>query len=236
MQIRRPIVGHSSPDGLNGPARGLSSVDAGNRWPVTAIPRTVALAALAGLGAAALAALVVILRGGEFDATDWRLVGTLAAALFCGSAALAAFRLGPPLWLVALLPLAAFVFLAVAIWSDRVWESRPEPVAKGVVSAAAVTLAVLMVVSLRLQTPITGRPAELLYLGESALISVTMLVALALLWSWDASFFDGGGEGENVTNAAQRTLLALFSLSVVGYLATPLLARLLPPEPVGSRR
>jgi hypothetical protein len=208
----------------------------GNLRSVTAIPRTVALAAVAVLGAAALAALAVILRGGEFDETDWRLVGTLAAALFCGSAALAAFRFGAPLSPVALLPLAAFAFLAVAIWSERVWRSNEEWLAKGVLSAAAVTLAVLMVASLRLQTPITGRPAALIYFGVSALISVTMFLALALLWSWDAPFFDDSGGSENVANLAQRALLALFSLSVLGYLATPLLARLLPPEPAGSPR
>jgi hypothetical protein len=181
---------------------------------VTAIPRTAALAVLAVLGAGSLVALGVILRGGEFGETDWRLVGMLAAALLCGSAALAALRFGPPVAWVALLPLAAFAFFALAILSERIWEWKPEPVAKGVLSAAAVTLAVLLVASLRLQTPITGRPAARLYLGVSALIVVTMLVALVLLWSWDATF----------------------SLSVLGYLATPLLARLLPPEPAGSPR
>lgn len=203
---------------------------------MTAIQRTAALAALAVLGAGALVALGVIFRGGEFGETDWRLVGMLAAALLCGSAALAALRFGPPVSWVALLPLAAFAFLALAIVSERIWEWKPEPVAKGVLSAAAVTLAVLLVASLRLQTPITGRPAARLYLGVSALIVATMLVALVLLWSWDAPFIDGSEGSENVVNVAQRALLAMFALSALGYLATPLLARLLPPEPVGSPR
>ncbi len=202
---------------------------------MTAIPRAVALAALAVLGAAVLAALAVILRGGEFDDTDWRLVGTLAAAILCGSAALTAVRFGRPLSPIALLPLAAFAFLAVAIWWERVWQSNAEWAAKGVVTAAAVTLAVLLVASLRLQTPITGRPAALLYLGVSTLILLTTVVGLVMLWSWDASFFNGG-QSENVANVAQRALLALGTLSVLGYLATPLLARLLPPEPAGSPR
>jgi hypothetical protein len=203
---------------------------------VKAIPRTVAVAALAVLGAAALAAFAVILRGGEFDDTDWRLVGTLAAAMFCGSAAFAAVRFGLPLAPVALLPLAALALTVVAIWWEGVWRSNAEWAAEGILSAAAVTLAVLMVASLRLQTPITGRPAARLYLGVSALIVATTVVALALLWSWNPPFLDGNGESENVANVAQRALLALFSLSVVGYLATPLPARLLPPEPAGSPR
>jgi hypothetical protein len=63
-----------------------------------------------------------------------------------------------------------------------------------------------------------------------------MLFGLVLLWSWDASFFDSGWEPENVANVARRVLLALGALSVIGYLATPLLARLLPPERGGSLR
>jgi hypothetical protein len=203
---------------------------------VTAVPRTLALSLLVLLGTAALAGLGVVLRGGEFDDTDWRLVGTLAAALLCGSAALTALRFGLPVSLFAVLPLTAFVVLAVALWSDRVWESNQAGFAKLVISAVALTFALLMVGSLRLQTPITGRPTAWLYLGVSALILVTTLFGLALLWSWDAPFFDGGGEPESVANVAQRALLALGTLSVIGYLATPLLARLLPPEPVGSPR
>lgn len=203
---------------------------------MTAIPRTLALSLLGLLGTAALAGLGVVLRGGEFDDTDWRLVGTLAAALLCGSAALTALRFGLPVSLFAVLPLTAFVVLAVALWSEGVWESNQAGFAKLVISAVAGTFALLMVGSLRLQTPITGRPAARLYLGVSALILVTMLFGLALLWSWDASFIDGGGEPESVANVAQRALLALGTLSVIGYLATPLLARLLPPEPAGSPR
>jgi hypothetical protein len=208
---------------------------AGNFRPVT-IPRTVILSLLGLLAAGALAAFGVILRGGEFDETDWRLVGTLAAALLCGSAALATLRFGLPVSLFAVLPLTAFAVLGVAIWSESVWESNRAGFAKLVISALAGTLAMLMVASLRLQTPIMGRPAARLYLGVSALILMTMLFGLVLLWSWDASFFNSGGEPENVANVAQRVLLALGALSVIGYLATPLLARLLPPERAGSLR
>ena len=64
---------------------------------------------------------------------------------------------------------------------------------------------------------------------------VTTFYGLILLWSWDASFGNGGGANENVADAPQRVLLALFSLSVIAYLATPLIARALP-ERDGSPR
>ncbi len=199
--------------------------------PVTpSLSRVATAAAVGALALAALAALAVIARGGEVDETDWRLVGTLLAALFCGSGAMTALRFQLPYRFVTAVPLAAFAFLAIALWSERVWGNHAETVAKGVLSAVALTLAVLLVASLRLQTPFTSAQVWLAYVAVSALIVVTTLLALALLWSWDAPFIDGGsGREENVASVAQRGLLALFALSVLAYLALPLVTRLLTP-------
>lgn len=201
------------------------------------VSRAAAVAALAVLGLAWAGAFVVIARGGEMDEWDWRVIGTLWAVLFCGSAALVALRFRIPYRAVAAAPVGALLFLALAIWSERLWEDRLETIAKVVVSVLAVTLCVLLVGSLRLQTSFADRRLTLVYLGASAVIILTTAYALIVLWSWDAPFFgNGGGGSENVANAAQRVLFALFSLSVLAYLATPLLARALPPERDGSPR
>ena len=191
--------------------------------------RGAALVALAALGAGLLAALLVLARGGELTDTDWRLIGSLFAALYCGSAVLVAVALRG-LWGVADLTGAAAVVLLVAIWKDGIWDDT-ETLAKLVLTALAVTLAALLVGSLRLQIVFTRRLVWLAFLAVSAVIVLTLVVALVLLWSWNPpGFFDGGGEGENVANVAQRVLIALFALSVAGYLATPLLPRVLPPR------
>jgi hypothetical protein len=201
------------------------------------VSRVASIVALAVLALAWAGAFVVIARGGEMDEWDWRVIGTLWAALFCGSAALVALRFRIPYRAAAAAPVGALLFVALAIWSERLWQDRFETIAKVVVSVLAVTLCVLLVGSLRLQTSFADRRLTLVYLGASALIAVTTAYALILLWSWNAPFFgDGGGESENLADAAQRVLFALFSLSVLAYLATPLLARALPPERDGSPR
>jgi hypothetical protein len=194
------------------------------------VSRTAAAAAAGVLALGALAALAVIARGGEFDDTDWRLVGTLLAALFCGSGALTALRFRIPYRVVAALPVAAFAFLVLALWSERLWQDRFETIAKVVLSSLAITLAVLLIASLRLQTPFTSAQVWLAFVSVSGLIAITTVFALLLLWSWNAPFVDGGNGGtENVADVAQRILLALFSLSVLSYLGLPLLTRLLTP-------
>ena len=99
-----------------------------------------------------------------------------------------------------------------------------------VLSSLAITLAVLLIASLRLQMPFTSAQVWLAFVSISALIAITTVFALLLLWSWDAPFVDGGSGGtENVANVAQRILLALFSQSVFSYLGLPLLTRLQTP-------
>jgi hypothetical protein len=81
-----------------------------------------------------------------------------------------------------------------------------------------------------------SRSATVVALGVLAVAwAGACFYGLILLWSWDASFGNGGGANENVADAPQRVLLALFSLSVIAYLATPLIARALP-ERDGSPR
>ena len=192
------------------------------------VPRAAALGALVALACGALAALTVLARGGELTDTDWRLIASIVAVLYCGSGVVAAaavrgFRA------FAALPALGAAALLVAIWNDG-W-SDWELVGKVVLTALVVALAVLLLASLRLLTVFTRRTVWAFYAAVSALIALTALVALVLLWSWNPGFFDGG-PGENVANVAQRVLIALFALSVAGYLATPLLARVLPPTRV----
>lgn len=192
------------------------------------IARWAAYGALSLLAVGALAALGVLARGGEVDDTDWRLLGTLGAALFCGSAALTALRFGMPYRATAALPIAAFAFLALALWSEALWDHGTENVAKAVLSSLTVTLAVLLIAALRLQTPFTNARVWLASISVSGLIAVTTMLALVLLWSWNAPFLDeGSGGSENVANVAQRILIALFALSVLSYLALPFAARML---------
>jgi hypothetical protein len=201
------------------------------------VPRAAAMITLGAIGLGALAALGVIARGGEMSETDWRLIGSLWSVLFCGSATLVALRFRIPYRAFAAAPVIAFVVVMVAIWSERIWDGNAEVVAKAVLSVLAATLCVLLVGSLRLQTAFLDRRLTLAYVGVAALMVVTTVYALLLLWAWDAPFVEGGGgRSENVANAAQRVLFALFSLSVLGYLATPLLSRVLPPESAESPR
>jgi hypothetical protein len=201
------------------------------------VPRAAATIALGALALGALAALRVIARGGEVSETDWRLIGSLSAALFCGSAALVALRFRIPYRAFAVAPVIAFLVVQVAIWSERIWDGNAEIVAKTVLSLLAATLCVLLVGSLRLQAAFVDRRLTLVYVAVAVLMVVTTVYALLLLWAWDAPFVEGGvGTSENVANVAQRGLLALFSLSVLGYLATPLLPRVLPLESAESPR
>jgi hypothetical protein len=201
------------------------------------VPRAAATIVLSALALGAFAALAVIARGGEMSDTDWRLIGSLWTALFCGSAAFVALRFRIPYRAFAVAPVIAFVIVLVAIWSERIWYDNGEIVAKTVLSVLAATLCVLLVGSLRLQTAFVDRRLTLVYVAVAALMVVTTVYALLLLWSWDAPFVEGGvGRSDNVANAAQRVLIALFSLSVLGYLATPLLPRVLPPESAESPR
>lgn len=168
------------------------------------------------------AALAVTARGGELDDRDWQVLGTVAAALLCGGAALAALRLGAPIAFAAAVPLTALGLLAAEIWTKGLSDDF-ENDAKAILTALASTLAVLLVTSLRLHLPRGVEAVRRLHLAVSALILVTTVYALALLWSWDPAFFDGG-TGENVANAAQRVLVALFILSTAAYLAAPFVA------------
>jgi hypothetical protein len=188
------------------------------------------------LAVGAVASVAVAARGGELDDTDWKAIGTLWAALLCGSAALGAVTVArrPGYLGVAVagtaIGVASFAFIALAIWNDSLWADDPERLLKGVATALLASLTTLLVVSLRFQAPWTTRATALASLAVSALIVLTTIYALVLLWSWDAPFFDGGSGGGDVANVPQRILLVLFALSVLGYLALPLVARLMPPR------
>jgi hypothetical protein len=183
---------------------------------------TLTTAVVAAIAVGVFAALALLARGGELDNRDWQVIGTAATSLFCGGAALTALRLGAPTAFAAAVPLAALALLAAEIWSLGLWDDSETDV-KAILTSLASTLAVLLVTSLQLQLPHGVGAVRRLHLAVSALILVTTLYGLVLLWSWDPSFFDGG-TGRNVDNTAQRVLVASVVLSVGAYLATPFVA------------
>ena len=196
---------------------------------------------LAVVGIATLAALAVAIGTGEFDDREWKVVATVWAALLCGGAAGAGLRLilrrdlpivGTACFLIAL---ASFIVFAVTIWNDGLWDDHAETLFKLCVSGLALVVAALVVASLRLQLEV-GHPAvRIAYYVAAALATVTALVSVGLLWAWELQFFDGDGGGEELEDSAQRLLLALFTLSVGAYLATPLLQWALPRRDERSR-
>ena len=199
-----------------------------------AVSAAIAIATVGALGIAAV--------GEGWHEREWRTLASIWAVLLCGSA------IGTSLVLVASrrAAIAGYVSAAVAaltlaallvgIWSDRLWDRYDEEnVAKVLASGLALTLAGLLVVSLRLQLALDRRELAIAYIVVSTLVVLTAIYAVALLWLWDSPVGEGEG-GRRIEDVATRALLALFALSVAGYLITPLLERALPRYAARSRR
>jgi hypothetical protein len=169
------------------------------------------LGAAAILVAAALVALVAILRG-SFSETDGRILGTLGSLLYCGGAALAGLalvdrRVAPALaWAMVALSVVAFALLAGAIWTDDETTWR-----------LALSLALALLAGLFATTGllVTARPAlRRLALGAGALAALAVSLTLVPVWRDEAP-------GSVLAKAMGVTWV----LSVLAYLLAPVLQR-----------
>lgn len=173
------------------------------------------LGAAAILVAAALISLVAVLEG-NFSETDGRILGTLAALLFCGGAALAGFALadrGPARalgHLVAGLAGLTFALLGVAIW--EAWRYGGSPPWRLAFSSALLLVAGIVATTGLL---LTRRPA-LQRLAAVAGGLTTLAVALTLVPLWRD---DDPGSG------LAKALGATWILAALAYLLGPVLQR-----------
>jgi hypothetical protein len=171
------------------------------------------IGAAAILVAAALVALVAVLRG-DFSDTDGRILGTLAAALFAGSTLLAGLALverGGRLlgWAaVAVAPLS-FAVLVYSIWSF-VFDGEDDAWRWGWVGILAL-LAALMALTARL----LARSVPLVRLAALAgvLAGIASAVSVAAIWSDDPGDTFG------------RAIAVLWILAGLAYLLVPVLQR-----------
>jgi hypothetical protein len=173
------------------------------------------LGAAAILVAAALISLVAVLKG-SFSDTDANILGTLAALLYCGGAALAGFALadrGPARTLgrvVAGLSAATFALFAAAIWAAWTYEGNPP-------WRLAFSSALLLVAGLVATTGLllTRRPA-LQRLAAAAGGLTTLAVSLTLVPLW---------RDDDPGSALAKAIGATWILAALAYLLGPVLQR-----------
>ena len=173
------------------------------------------IGAAAILVAAALVALVAVLRG-DFSDTDGRILGTLAAALLAGSTVVAGLALvergtGRVLgWLAVTVSVPAFGLLVYAIWSF-VFDGGEENAWRWGWSGALVLVAALVGVTAQLlaRTPSVTRLAWV----ACALAATAAAVSIGAIWS------DEPGD------AIGRTIAVLWILAGLAYLLVPVIQR-----------
>lgn len=170
--------------------------------------------AAAILVAAALIALTAVLRG-SFSETDGRILGSLAALLFSGGAALAGLALaerGParPLgWLLAASAPVGLAFLLRAVWETGVdGEEGPWQLAW----SAALALVAGIVASTGLL--FATRPALARLAGAAGALS-GIAAALSIVAIWD----------QNPSDALAKTIGATWILASLAYFLVPVLQR-----------
>jgi hypothetical protein len=169
------------------------------------------LGAAAILVAAALIALVAVLRG-SFSETDGRILGTLGALLYCGAAALAGLALVdrgvvPALgWGMAALSTATLAALSAAIWTDgdRAWRVA--------ISAALYLLAGAVATTGLL---LTTRPV----LHRLALVAGALAVIAASLTLFPVWRDDDPGSG------LAKAIGVAWILAALAYLLAPVMER-----------
>jgi hypothetical protein len=173
------------------------------------------LGAAAILVAAALISLVAVLKG-SFSETDGRILGTLAALLYCGGAALAGFALadrGPARTLgrvVAGLSAFTFALFAAAIW--EAWTYHGSPPWHLAFSSALFLLAGLVATTGLL---LTRRPA-LQRLAAVAGGLTTLAVSLTLIPIW---------RDDDPGSTLAKAMGATWILAALAYLLGPVLQR-----------
>jgi len=158
------------------------------------------------LGVAALVSIVALLRG-EFTETDGKILGTLGAALLCGSASLAGLALidrrdlVPLGWAVAAAGALGFAVLTWQVWTQFDSESWS-------LDAVTVVVAGLMLATARL----LHRRFEWLFWTSAAL---TTLAAAVYVWAIHADP-DGDNWGKALGTLGILTVLAWFLVPVLG--------------------
>lgn len=173
------------------------------------------LGAAAILVAAALISLVAVLRG-SFSDTDGNILGTLAALLYCGGAALAGFALAdrgpaPALgWVVVGLAGVTFALFAAAIW--EAWTYAGSPPWRLALSSALFLGAGLVATTGLL---LTQRPA-LQRLAAVAGGLTTLAVSLTLVPIW---------RDDDPGSALAKAMGAAWILAALAYLLGPVLQR-----------
>ena len=172
------------------------------------------IGAAAILVAAALVALVAVLRG-DFSDTDGRILGTLAAALLAGSTLVAGLALvergGRALgWVAVAVSVPAFGLLVYAIWSF-VFDGDEEDAWRWGWSGALVLVAALVGVTAQLlaRTRFVMRLAWL----AGALAATAAGVSIAAIWADDP--------GDTIG----RLVAVLWILAGLAYLLVPVLQR-----------
>jgi hypothetical protein len=173
------------------------------------------LGAAAILVAAALVSLVAVLEG-SFSETDGKLLGTLAALLCCGGAALAGLALadrGPARALgrlVASLSAVTFALLAAAIWEAWTYEGSP-PWRLAFSSALLLVAGIVATTGLLL----TRRPALQRLAGVAGgLTTLAVLLTFVPIWRDD----DPG-------SVLAKAMGATWILAALAYLLGPVLER-----------
>ena len=171
------------------------------------------IGAAAILVAAALVALVAVLRG-DFSDTDGRILGTLAAVLFAGSTAVAGLALvergGRALgWSAVAIAIPAFASLVYAIW-EFVFDGGDDAWRWGWLGAFVLVAALIAVTSQLLAR--VPRIRELAYLA-GALAATASAGTVAAIWTEDPDESFG------------RAIAVLWILTALAYLLVPVLQR-----------
>ena len=147
------------------------------------------IGAAATLVAAALIALLAVVRG-ELTDTDGRILLSLTAVLYTGSAAIAGLSLAdrgparPVGWIVTGVAAVCLVLAVVAIWSF-VWESDDDDPARAAWSAV-LCVAAGLIVSIALL--LAGRTRLLrLAIAAAGLATLAAVLSVAAIWieEWD---------------------------------------------------
>jgi hypothetical protein len=172
------------------------------------------MGAAAILVAAALVALVAVLRG-DFSETDGRILGTLAAALLAGSTLVAGLALverdGRILgWSAVAVSVPAFAALVYAIW-DFVFEGDDDSWRWGWLGALAL-VAALIAVTARLLAGASQSTRLARVAGMLAAIAAT--VSVVAIWSDDP--------GDTIG----RVIAVTWILTGLSFLLVPVLQRL----------
>jgi hypothetical protein len=173
------------------------------------------IGAAAILVAAALVALVAVLRG-EFSDNDGRTLGTLAAAFLAGAtlaAGLALLERGARVlgWLAVAVAVPGFALIAYAIW-DFVIDGQEDQWRWGWLGILAL-IATLVAVTARLLA--RGQPFVRLAWAVGVLGAAAASSSFAAVWR------------SSMGDALGRVIAALWILTGLGYLLIPVLQRFL---------